>query len=191
MEKQGFKKPQFLANQSDAARYLGVDRVTFNKLVKAGAIRGERIGGGSERQYCIYYVTELDQFQLDRSKERLGDKYDKQLEEAKNVVKYFQGYNDALIEEAMISGATFYDACKNARIEPRYLKDKITKEHNNYLGFLRDLCNYALKEYNGFPKTLKNWVNNQIYYHATDPRNAETRYFPNKPIQADQNGDAP
>ena len=185
MERQEFKKPLFLANQSDAGRYLGVDRVTFNKWVKAGAIQGERVGGGSERQYRIYYTAELDQFQLDRAKEKLGDKFDKQYEEAQQIVKYFHWYNDGLIEDAMIKGQTFSDACNNARIEPRYIKNRITKECHNILDALRDSCNYVLKDYKGLNKTLKIWVDNQIYYHAADPRTAEARYFPNPIPDAD------
>ena len=182
MERQEFKKPLFLANQSDAARYLGVDRVTFNKWVKAGVIQGERVGGGSERQYRVYYTAELDQFQLDRAKEKLGDKFDKQYEEAQKIVRDFQFYNDGLIEDAMINGESFSDACDNARIEPRKLKDMITKDPlHNILDSFRDICNYRLVNYKGLNKTLKIWVDNQIYYHATDPRTAEVRYFP-KPI---------
>ena len=185
-------KPAFFQSQYDAAAYLGIAQTTFNKLVKDGEIQGERVGDGEKRKHFYFSTLKLDQFQLEAAKQKLGDKFDEQFKTAQEIVDAFQRYNDALIEAAMIKGKSFPVACQDVRIMPRYLKSEIARNNEYtcqgtihadgehiFLWALRSDCNQKLREYNKLNKSLKSWVDNEIYYHANDPTTVEVRYFSN------------
>ncbi len=160
-------KPLFYTSQDDAAAYLGLTQPTFNKLVQGGMIKGERVGVGEHRRYYKFSVSELDRYQLERAKQKLGKRFEKQFEEAQRIASCFWCLNDKLMYKAMIEHSLSYQETSSWRIEPRYLTDENLATECPFDMLL--IVKEAFLRYQKLSKALRDWVDNQIYYHVDVP----------------------
>ena len=151
--------------QSEAAEYLGLTQPTFNRLVKNGEIKGERVGTGKERIHLLFSEEALDAYQLERIRKKLGKKFDKQFADAQFVAGFFKGLNDGLIARAKLAGKTDGEALRS-RIEPRYLTTENLSIDcpSEHLLVIERVFNLYKKLY----KDVKHWVDNQIFNYLND-----------------------
>lgn len=172
-------KPRFFETQEEAAGYLGLAIATFNRLVKSGEIKGERVGTGEKRIHLLFSVDELDRYQMERMKKKLGEKFDKQFSDAQDIVAVFQGTNASRIIRAMLEGKEYEEALKD-RIEPRNVSfENISTLLGNDEVFIK-WAKHILNTYIGLHKDVKQWIDNQIIYHPISRSKAEEIYLQQK-----------
>jgi len=151
--------------QSEAAEYLGLTQPTFNRLVKNGEIKGERVGTGKERIHLLFSEEALDAYQLERIRKKLGKKFDKQFADAQFVAEFFKCLNDGLIAKAKLTGKTDQEALAS-QIYPYYLTSKNLSIEcpAEYLLIIERV----FKMYKKLYKDVKKWVDNQIINYLND-----------------------
>lgn len=173
----------FYFTQNEAAKYLGISQPTFSKLVKRGAICGKRRGVGTEREHFKFSADDLDRFQVDRAKEKLGDRFDDLFSKARIVVSFFQSFNDGRIATAIAEGRDIHYAYRYYRIEPLFLPPESLKNtRNTCKDNEKPILEHVLSIYYKIPKSLKVWIDNQIHFHADYP----TIEFKDKPVFKDE-----
>lgn len=156
--------------QIEAAKYLGISQPTFSKLVKRGAISGKRSGVGTEREHFEFSADDLDRCQIDRAKEKLGDRFDDLFSKARIVVSFFQSFNDGRIATAIAEGHDMNYADRYRRIEPLFLPLESLKNMQNICKDAeKPILEHVLSIYYKIPKSLKVWIDNQIHFHADFP----------------------
>ena len=169
---------KYFKTQEEAAAYLGLSERTFNTLVKNGEIKGERVGTGEERTYFKFSVIELDNYQLERMKKKLGKKFDKQYSDAIRILAFFQGINKTLVVNAMLEGKGITEAIDNSCIKPA----DWTPERLESLCPIFPLNFYEniVEEYEKLQKDVRNWIKTRL---TQQPLSANNRYLtrPNYP----------